>query len=303
MAHATGASAILSNLRKKIPTGGGQDKDGVALSSIMSNLQLSSFLPPKHGVAVAAFKVATVNPSSNGIVDSINRYFKGELNAVEGSLRIIEKSNFYTSVSAHLVRNTVSRPLVDNKTPPGFISLSKNIFMEERDSKTWKLVTTDEGKRILVRDNSVETDEDMQKLLSSLSGAGHQFSGEAKRITQLAGSMLNNLNTGVLVSYVSQSSEHELGFIVNPVDQQDEVGVVSVTGQTAPNYERVHANSVVESFDISTYANDLHLPRADSVSARAVDVNFLVDYYKKVYGYNTDYFQKFLEKIKSNGVM
>lgn len=297
----TGASSILANLRKRIP----QDSfsQETALSSMMSNIQLSSYLPPRHGVAIAAFKVASVDPNTNSIIDGINRLFGGELNAVEGSLKVLEKSKFYTSVSAHLMRNTITRPIVGDKAPAGFITLSKNIFMEERDSKTWKLVTTDEGRKILVRDNSVETDDDIQKLLSSLSSVGHQYTNEAKRVVSLAGNLLSSLNTGVLVSFVSHSNVHELGFIVNPIDQQDYVGIVSVTGDEAPNYATVPATSVIHSFDIGQYASDLHLPRMEATASKSFDVNFLVDYYKKVYGYNTDYFQRFLEKIKSNGVV
>ena len=290
-----GASAILDNLRKKMPVAGALDRNE-SLSSMMSNVSLSSYTEPRDGVVVASFKVATTDANVNAISDGIARLFKGEMSVVAGSMKVLEKSKFFTSVSAHLIRNTVTRAVGDS-IPQGFISLSKNIFMEERDSKTWKLITTDDGKKILVRDNSVETDSDMEKLMSSLSSVNHQYTPEAKKMVAQASSLMNNLDIGVLVSYVTEAGAQELGFIVENLDNQGKVGIANETG-----YVSVSANKIVHAFDLEDYYSELNLPKLEVIAGK-MDVNFKIDYYKKVYGYNKDFLQKWLDRIKANAMV
>lgn len=290
-----GASAILDNLRKKMPVAGALDRNE-SLSSMMSNVSLSSYTEPRDGVVVASFKVATTDANVNAISDGIARLFKGEMSVVAGSMKVLEKSKFFTSVSAHLIRNTVTRAVGDS-IPQGFISLSKNIFMEERDSKTWKLITTDDGKKILVRDNSVETDSDMEKLMSSLSSVNHQYTPEAKKMVAQASSLMGSLDIGVLVSYVTEAGAQELGFIVENLDNQGKVGIANETG-----YVSVSANKIVHAFDLEDYYSELNLPKLEVIAGK-MDVNFKIDYYKKVYGYNKDFLQKWLDRIKANAMV
>ena len=290
-----GASAILDNLRKKMPVAGALDRNE-SLSSMMSNVSLSSYTEPRDGVVVASFKVATTDANVNAISDGIARLFKGEMSVVAGSMKVLEKSKFFTSVSAHLIRNTVTRAVGDS-IPQGFISLSKNIFMEERDSKTWKLITTDDGKKILVRDNSVETDSDMEKLMSSLSSVNHQYTPEAKKMVAQASSLMGSLDIGVLVSYVTEAGAQALGFIVENLDNQGKVGIANEDG-----YVSVSANKIVHAFDLEDYYGELTLPKAEAIAGK-VDVNVMLDYYKKVYGFNKDLLNKMLERIKANAIV
>ena len=290
-----GASAILDNLRKKMPVAGALDRNE-SLSSMMSNVSLSSYTEPRDGVVVASFKIATTDANVNAISDGIARLFKGEMSVVAGSMKVLEKSKFFTSVSAHLIRNTVTRAVGDS-IPQGFISLSKNIFMEERDSKTWKLITTDDGKKILVRDNSVETDSDMEKLMSSLSSVNHQYTPEAKKMVAQASSLMGSLDIGVLVSYVTEAGAQALGFIVENIDTQGKVGIANEDG-----YVSVSANKIVHAFDLEDYYRELNLPKVEALAGK-MDVNFKIDYYKKVYGYNKDFLQKWLDRIKANAIV
>jgi hypothetical protein len=294
MSKNTGVSGVLNNMRKKLPVEGVLNQSE-SLSSMMSNLSLETFIEPRDGVAIAAFKVATTNPSVNTITAGIQKLFKGELNVVEGSVKVQSKGKFFTSVSAHLVRNTVVRAVGDS-IPQGFISLSRNIFMEERDSKTWKLITNSEGKQILVRDNNVETDADMEKLLSSLSSANHQYTAEAKSLVATASAMMQGLGIGVLVSYVTESSQ-ELGFVVQDMDNQGCYGVANASGFTS-----VSANRIVHTFDLEQYYGELSLPKAEAV-AGTVDINVMVDYYKKVFGHNKDFMDRMLNMVKNNAMV
>ena len=294
MSKNTGVSGVLNNMRKKLPVEGVLNQSE-SLSSMMSNLSLETFIEPRDGVAIAAFKVATTNPSVNTITAGIQKLFKGELNVVEGSVKVQSKGKFFTSVSAHLVRNTVVRAVGDS-IPQGFISLSRNIFMEERDSKTWKLITNSEGKQILVRDNNVETDADMEKLLSSLSSANHQYTAEAKSLVATASAMMQGLGVGVLVSYVTESSQ-ELGFVVQDMDNQGCYGVANASGFTS-----VSANRIVHTFDLEQYYGELSLPKAEAV-AGTVDINVMVDYYKKVFGHNKDFMDRMLNMVKNSAMV
>ena len=113
---------------------------------------------------------------------AVKKFFGNELEMVAGSVKVLESNDFFTTVSGHLKRAHLTRPLPPTgQVPNGFVSLSKNIFMEERDSKTWKLVEAG-GSKMLVRDSSVETDEDMAQILSSLASAGQAYTPAAKQL-------------------------------------------------------------------------------------------------------------------------
>lgn len=301
MSKVTGANAILANLRKKIPTVSGKFNVEDKLSSMMSTISLASYLPPTNGVTIASFKIASTEPTLSMITDGIASSFRGELSVLEGSLKIMDKSRYYTTVSAHLIRNTVTRAISDG-VPNGFISLSKNIFMEERDSKTWKLITNSEGKQILVRDNSVETDADMEKLMSSMSSVGHEFTPEGKKMTAMASAVMNSVDIGVLVSYVVGDSQ-ALAFVAQEPNKGT-VGLVAVAGDQSLGYKTVPLSSIVRSFDLDEYSAELDVPAFQPQSlSGTVDINMIVDYYKKIGFYNKKYLEKFLDQVRTNAMV
>lgn len=304
MPQTFGASAILKNLRENMPCAGALDQ-GVSLSSLLANVSLTSYLQPQDGVAIASFRAATAKPTTESLIAGIQRFFKNELTVVPGSLRVTEPGQFFTSVSAHLVRNTVSRSLGPDGIPQGFVSLSKNIFMEERDSTTWKLVTSKDGHSQLVRDNSVETDQDMEKLMASLSSSGHQYSNQSKEMAAHASSLIEQIETGVMVAYVV-GNEQQIGFAVESVGEDGKFGVVRCSGEIADHaYADAHAASVIGIVPLSEYLNQLHQPSTDEISLSAggrADLNVMVEYYRKVAGYNKEFLNQFLSRLRNSSL-
>lgn len=290
-----GAQSIMANLRKRVGNTG-EMNEGSSLSSMMSNATLESFIKPHDGITLACFKVASTDHTVESVTGKINDIFKGELQVVPGSIRYLESTDYFTSVSAHLVRNIITKPLLEGKTPNGFISLSRNLFMEERDSTTWKLITAEDGNKILVRDNSVETDEDMEKLMSSLSSSSHQFSAEAKKLTALAHNVAN-MELGVLVSYTSESGDIGIGFIAEPMDDQARIGLVSKSSGEI-GYRSVPATAIIQGFDLKDYFSQLNLPQVEMVAAAGLSVDAKIEYYKKVYGYNEAFLNMWLDRVR-----
>lgn len=299
-----GANAILKNLRESMPCAGALDQ-GVSLSSLMSNVSLTSYLEPTGGVAIASFRAANSKPTTESLIGGIQRFFKNELTVVPGSLRVTESGQFFTSVSAHLVRNTVSRSVGPDGIPQGFVSLSKNIFMEERDSTTWKLVTSKDGHSMLVRDNSVETDQDMEKLMASLSSSGHQYSLPSKDLAAHASALIDQIETGTMVSYVV-GNEQQIGFAVESVGEDGTFGVVRCSGDVADHtYSDIHAAAVIGVVALSDYIGELHQPNVDQISLSAggrVDLNVMVEYYRKIAGYNKEFLNQFLSRLRSSSL-
>jgi hypothetical protein len=107
---------------------------------------------------------------------------------------------------------------------------------------------------------------------------------------------MQGLGVGVLVSYVTESSQ-ELGFVVQDMDNQGCYGVANASGFTS-----VSANRIVHTFDLEQYYGELSLPKAEAV-AGTVDINVMVDYYKKVFGYNKDFMDRMLNMVKNNAMV
>lgn len=301
MTQFSGASAIMQNLRSRIPSAGVQGA-GESLSSHMENVSMLSYLEPHEGVAVASFRVASMNPTAESISAGIKRLFKNEMEVVAGSMRVTENSQFFTSVSCHVQRAHVTRAVGPAGMPNGFTSLSKNIFMEDRDSSTWKLVEAGDGKKVLVRDASVETDADMEKLMASLSSAGHEYSNHSKALCAHAGSIIESIEVGALVVHASGDGV-ALAFAIEGMGEDGSFGAVQCSGDG--DYADLHASSVVRVIDSSEFINDIHTPSTDSValaSGGRVDVNVLVEYYRKVFGHNKDFFQQWNQRLKTSSL-
>lgn len=302
MTQFSGASAIMQNLRNRLPSAGVHGA-GESLSSHMENVSMLSYLEPHDGVAVASFRVATMNPTAESISSGIKRLFGNEMEVVAGSMRVIENSQFFTSVSAHIKRAHVTRSVSpDGTMPNGFTSLSKNIFMEDRDSSTWKLVQAGDGKSILVRDASVETDADMEKLLASLSSAGHEYGNHSKELCAQANSVIESIETGALCVVASDEGV-TLAFAIEAMGRDGSFGAVQCSGDG--EYADLHASAVIRIIDSSEFINLISAPATDSValaSGGRVDVNVLVEYYRKVFGHNKDFFQQWSQRLKTSSL-
>lgn len=292
-----GAQEIMDNMRKRVNRMGALNM-GVSLSSMISNATLQTFIQPHDGVAIASVKVNGHKPSVAQITDSISNMFGGEMVAVASSLKILTQHDYATTVRAHLIRNVVTRPINDGATPSGFISLSKNIFLDEKDNATWKLVESDGGNRILVRDNSVESDGDMARSLMALASSGHMHSQEANALTASAESLMSSLNTGVLVSHVNKVGDVRMGFVVEPLNRDMQISMVTRGDSGDISLSHVSPTAIIEAYDVADYFEHLSLPQFEALSSGR-DVNALVSYYKKVYGYNEDYLKKWLERVRS----
>lgn len=295
MTQFSGANAIIQNLRTRLP--GAASSLGESVSSHMENVSMQSFLAPYNGMAVASFKVATTDPTTESIYAGIKRLCNSEMEVVAGSMRVIETSQFFTTVSAHIKRAHVTRAVSkQGGIPQGFVSLSKNIFMEDRDSSTWKLVEAG-GKKVLVRDTSVETDEDMEKLLASLSSAGHEYGNHSKELFAHASSIIEKIETGALVAHAS-NGKVSLAFAIERMGDDGNFGAVCCSGNGA--FSDIHASSVVRMINSSEYVEKIHQPATDAIalaSGGRVDVNVIVEYYRKVYGHNKDFFREWSSRL------
>lgn len=301
MSKFSGTDAVLQNLRKRLAVQGAHDA-GTSISNSMSSVSMLSFLKPIEGITTASFRVATTNPTAETLASSIKSFLNNELEVIAGSLKVLEKSDFFTTVSSHLKRAHVSRPVSpDGKLPNGFVSLSKNIFMEDRDSTTWKLVEAG-GQKMLVRDSSVETDEDMEQILSSLSSAGHEYSPAAKTLYAHASSIIEDIETGSLVEYVEDDGV-SLAFAIEGVGNDGQFGSVAMQGNA--KYKDIHASTIVRVIPSSEYLSQIFQPPTDSValaSGGRVDANVLTEYYRKVYGYNKEFFNQWAQRIRNSFV-
>lgn len=290
-----GTESIMANLRANIAA-----PVGTSVSAAMASVNMLSFLKPVNGRTTASFRVATTNPTMETLASNVKQFFGNELEMVAGSIKVVESSDFFTTICGHIKRAHVARAVSpDGTMPNGFVTLSKNIFMEERDSTTWKLVT-EGGNKVLVRDSSVETDEDMAQILSSLSSAGQEHTPAAKHLYAQASALVEGIETGALVVHATEEDGVALAYAIEGMGEDGSFGAVALTGNG--QYVDLHASAVVQIIPSTQYLESIHTPATDSValaSGGRVDANVLVEYYKKVFGYNKEFFKQWSDRLRN----
>jgi hypothetical protein len=94
-----------------------------------------------------------------------------------------------------------------------------------------------------------------------------------------------------------------LAFAIEPMGHDGNLCAVHCAGNG--EVEDIHASRVVDVIDSSEFLASIHTPPTDSValaSGGRVDVNVLVEYYRKVYGHNKDFFNKWAQRLRNSSL-
>lgn len=266
-------------------------------------IELKAFTEPQQGVSHVAFEVVAsgANVSSEGLAASIKRSLNGEVELVPGSARIASRSGERMTILASVIPSVVARAVNGDGVPENFVCVARNIFMDENDRKTWRLVEAEgQGSPMLVRDSSVETDKDMAELLASCVPATAPYSKEAKALTALAHSTVRNLQTGNLASFVGEGRGHEIGFVLTAGSTDNTVKVLMFADQ--PVVREVALASFVEVHDLGQALPQMALPNASEVmvAGHSPSINNMIDYYSRVFSMNKQYLTMFLSRLRSH---
>ena len=266
----------------------------------LPNISLVSYLQPADGISRVTLRViGKEEPTAQGVAVAAGQLFGANARIVPGTARLVDRGvgGVYT-VTASLTRNEVKVVVPDaKKVPENFRCVAKNIFLDDRDDLTWTMVESDAG-NYLVRDALVETDSDLQTLLTSCSGATHTYTSEYKQMAASVQIEASKVETGSMLSFVGSKGDHELAFVVVP-KKDDRIGVLAAG---AVELDYILPSSIVASFDSAGLEGQVKLPEINEVTLAggAPSIDTMVDYYKKIYGMNDAFFKEWSSRIKSH---
>ena len=298
----TSVSSIVEKMEQQVQaanTAGLHAKGSPDVDGELPQVSISSYSMPVNGVASVMFKVLGKAPSALGVSVAAGNLFDQNIRVIPGTIKLIDSGFGVHSMSAKVCANNVKVAVPDHaKEPNNFRCIARNLFMDARDDSTWKMVDMEDGSRVLVRDNVVETDADLESLLSSSSSVTHHFTKENRTLQAQASGFKQGAKVGQPISFVNHQKQSVFGFVVVP-DHNGKIGVLS-NGQAAPEY--VSRCAIVKVLDEQQVASQLKFPEL-SVSMQSVSadpgIDTLVAYYRKLYGMNSDYFKQIEQQIQS----
>ena len=114
-----------------------------------------------------------------------------------------------------------------------------------------------------------------------------------------------NAEAGDFVDFINVSGQVQSGFVVASVSGEDNVVVLGVNDEDG---EEISRSAVLQRHDTSAFpdtefSEQEQVEHTISISRGAVDVDFLLDYYKKVYRRSPEFYKKFADRVRSHAFM
>lgn len=243
--------------------------------------------------------------TQNGLRDEIKSmntaFAKQRLSIVAGSARVVAQDADFAIVACTVVpENGAMEASVVNKAR--MIALATdgqdNMFMDANDN-VWEELN---GK--LVRRNQFESEASLLKVISSYTATAsvrerHMAVAAAKNYTA-------EIESGNYCLYVDGTVLAD-GYIVACDDESGTALVLPRPDNVSEPYPHrtVNYGNIVEAFDWSNVVEEVPGTGDDqrlTATAGALDLEDALDYYKKIYGYNADFWNQWQARLKERGI-
>lgn len=228
--------------------------------------------------------IATVNGSEDQFAASLSAATNNNLFCIAQSMRVLADNNM-TKVVRAIMRP--SKQLLPANHASQMVALSSNMFMDKGE-RIWHL-KSEGGDNVLVAQQPENLDE-MMAMMSSCSSDTHP-DAMVRDAMMSTSSAINAVEGGDVVSFVSASGELDVGFVMYTTEDKAEAGILSFSG--VEHTVDMQALVTVRPCALLKYPEEVAL----SVSGQVTGVPTLLDYYKRVYSYNSDYWNKIRQII------
>lgn len=240
----------------------------------------------------------------NLVAQAISQSFDNKIAPVEYSFDSLSSSPMGERITGVVRVNTEAIP-VEDAAKKGFKSVSSNIFFDTED-KMWSLQKSASGE-ILVKNTGIEDESALHDLLGlqcMAAGARSLSNYEGTAMKSLSAAQ-NAAEGGDFIDFINASGQVQSGFVVASVSGDESLVVLGVNDEDGVEISR---SSVLQRHDVSTFpdpefSEQEQVEHTLSISRGAVDVNFLLDYYKKVYRRSPEFYKKFADRVRSHAFM
>ncbi len=249
--------------------------------------------------------VATVT-HSNGSRDSkvalsnaIRSKFDNKLHIVDDSFTVLSKNSISHTLVGIL--SVMPQAISYEKGMSGFSILAGNMYMDEEEN-LWALRKTEAGD-ILVKAFGKDDAEIVSGILETAASSGFTGAYESVAAVEDTNKMISGVQGGDFVTYVEpQSGKVSFGAVVAAVFNEDDTdsGKLYIVDRDAGPAQFVDRGMVLASWLDVSIPNDTD-PNDEVATARAnvKSPEEIAAYYQKVFQRNQAYFEKFMERWRS----
>lgn len=222
----------------------------------------------------------------------------GKLSAVEGTTILREDGKTRKVVSAFMTLASEVKSIPDEVSvveATGFRALSSNMFMDDNEN-LWELKS--EGGRNLVRTHIENNMQEMEQLMASVSS--DSFASMSSSATMLDAIKKERMavDGGDMITYVSESGALESTLVIASIQgDEDHLLCLSSDGEEGVQVNRNCVSMFVKG---QNFVDNLEQPEGMPSMSGAVNVDTLVDYYSRVFGYNQDYLAMLTQRIRNH---
>lgn len=266
-------------------------------------VEIKSYALAGDGLARVLVEVTHTEASRNNssiVLNALKGRLNNQMEAVAGSFTSIDKSAFTERITGIVstIRNMIP---VTEENMKGFRATAANMFMDE-EKEMWALHKTQAG-QILVQTTGIGDDMSLVGLLDSCSSAGFRNSPDFGRLSAMASAVPAQAQAGDFVSYVNFDNSISHGFVVVTAADTDDALIMPV-GATEGEGDAIKRAAITQ-----IHAQDefpVYEPTSEEqvetvvASARGIDVNFLLEYYRKVYARSPKFFDMFAQRLRAH---
>lgn len=275
-----------------------------AVKSDQPTVEIQHYAPAGSGLARFVGRVihtAKSRADDSLVLKAIRDRFDGRMCAVAGSVQVVDKGPVSDTVTGVLSVVRESIAVASSEDMNGFRAIASNMFLDEED-RMWTLNKTEAGS-LLIRSNGIDDDQALLGMLHAVASSA-ATSMQAQQLAAVASSVKNQIEAGKFASYVNVNNELATGFIVAVASDENSSQVVILPGADA-EAESVDANAVVEVQDVPndvlpSLSEDEQIQISIAASRGAVNIEMMLDYYRKVFGHRPDYYDQLAQRIRSH---
>lgn len=234
--------------------------------------------------------------SAEQLIASVTR-LGDRLQAVAGTFVKVNKTGLHNTVEG-IVTVHQERVALTDANSDSFKAVSSSMYLDDEE-KIWNLKRTPAGD-ILIRANTGDEDEVLNGMMKCVASNVASDRDLVRQMSDCDASR-QSIQGGDLAMFVGREDKVVMGFVVAAVANADgsDAGLAMVT-RSMEDVEMIDRNQVV-SF---VRGAELELPQDEAVKALAsggrVDMDFIADYYRRVFMRDPAYFEKFMERFNNH---
>lgn len=239
------------------------------------------------------------------ISNALRTRLQGKMEAVAGSFSSVDKGQYQEQITGivSVVKEAIP---VTKENLVGFRAVAANMFMDD-EQDMWVVRKSAAGD-LIVKTTGIEDDMSLVRLLnqSCSHSTNHSSISEQRRMVARASAVCDTVKGGDFVSYVNMNNELTCGFLVATAFDEahpevHQAVVLPINGEE----EVINVKAVIDNHDQTSFPA-LELSEQETVDAAvasargSVNLQTLLDYYKKVYARRPAFYAEFAKRIKAH---